>query len=242
VDRDSKTVRRSDEKRIPSGPQRNRKSQPNGKVSLSPIDFLKLLPKPLVLSDRSLGAYARQLELRRLRLERLKASSAKRGFVVAPQRVHAPNLAKLQTLEKELEVFPTRRILLKRSEFRVYADALRRMRRTVSGLIRQVRECEHRSGQDRYLARIGRLFLDAPDEVLESFIVSRRNRSGKNLHAAALARIRAANLQPGQLSEWGRRGARVRLEKHRVAKIGGESTPSPTASSPNETQVSNAPE
>jgi hypothetical protein len=78
--------------------------------------------------------------------------------------------------------------------------------------------------------------------VLECFIVSRRNRMGKNLHAAALARIRAANLRPGQLSEWGRRGAQVRREKRRAARTDGESTPSPLASSTNETPASTAPE
>lgn len=179
MDRDSKTVRRSDEKRISSGPQRTRKSQPNGKVSVSPIDFLRLLPEPFGLSDHSLSDYTRQLQLRRLGLERLKARFAKNGFVVAPQRVHSPNLTKLQALKRELETFPTRRRLLKRSEFRVYADALRRMQRTIAGLVRRVQKSGHRGMEERYLARIGRLFLEAPDDVLEAFIVSRRNRSDR---------------------------------------------------------------
>jgi hypothetical protein len=182
------------------------------------------------------------LDLRRQRLERLKTRAGKTGFVVAPERIHAPDLAKLNALERELETFPTRRRLLKRSEFRVYANTLRRMQRTIAGLISRVRESGHRAREERYLARIGRLFLDAPDDVLESFIVSRRNRSGKNLHAAALARMRAANLRPGQLSEWGRRGVQVRLEKRRIAGTKVESIPSPLASSTNENPASTAPE
>jgi hypothetical protein len=85
-----------------------------------------------------------------------------------------------------------------------------------------------------------RLFLDAPDEVLEAFIIGRRNRSGKNFHAAALARMRAANLQSGRLSEWGRRGAQVQLEKRRAAMLDG-STPSLAASLPKEVPTSTAP-
>jgi hypothetical protein len=187
-----------------------RKAQPSTELRHRSVAvrFSGTLPGPFALSDRSLGSYVRQLALRRQRLERLKTRSAAKGFVVSPQRVHAPRLAKPQALERELGRFPTRRRLLKRSEFRVYADVLRRMRRTLAALIHRVQGCAHRDRQERYLARIGRILLDAPDEVLESFIVGRRNQSGRNLHAAAMARMRAANLRPEQLSEWGRRGRR----------------------------------
>jgi hypothetical protein len=120
------------------------------------MDFRRLLPEPFPLSNRSLGSYARQLALRVQRLERLKARAAARGFVVAPSGCTRPNLAKLRALEKELEGFPTRRRLLKRSEFPVYADALGRMRCVLAGLIRKVEHAGHRGRQERYLARIGR--------------------------------------------------------------------------------------
>jgi hypothetical protein len=221
--------------------ERKRNRQPISGAGPSLSDFLKLLPAPFALSDSSLGSYARQLELRRQRLERLKMRAAAKGFVIAPQRVHPPNLAKLKSLERKLEMFPTRRRLLKRGEFRAYADALRRIQRAIFGLIHKIQNSEHRSRQERYLARVGRLFLDAPDDVLESFIVSRRTRSGHNLHATALARIRASKLPPGQLAEWGRRGAQARLQKRSITAIDGPRT-NPGASLPNAVPVSTAPE
>ena len=241
MEEEPKPLQHNKEAHRARGPGRKRDRQQSSGAGLSPSDFLKLLPAPFTVSDRSLGSYARQLALRRQRLERLSARAAAKGFVIAPQRVHPPNLTKLQSLVRELETFPTRRRLLKRSEFRIYTDALRRMRRTQAGLIRKVEQAEHRGRQERYLARIGRLFLDAPDDVLESFIVGRRNRSRKNLHAAALARMRAANLRPGQLSEWGRRGAQARLDK-RLVRIDAQTTSIPAASSLNEDPASNAPE
>jgi hypothetical protein len=239
VDPDVKTHQRVEGNQLATGVEDERKRQQSSRVGLSPTDFLKLLPEPFALSNRSLGAYARQLALRRQRLERLTMHAVAKGFVVAPQRVHAPHLAKLQSLVRELDTFPTRRRLLKRSEFRVYADALRQTRRAIAGLIRKVQKAEHCGRQERYLARVGRLFLDAPDDMLESFIIGRRNKSGKNLHAAALARMRAENLRRGQLSEWGRRGARARLQKREITGIDG-ATPSLAVSSRSEAPVSNA--
>jgi hypothetical protein len=58
-----------------------------------------------------------------------ESAVAKKAFVSAPWR--APNLAKLHVLERELEMFRTRRRLLKRSEFRVYVVALRRLQRAI---------------------------------------------------------------------------------------------------------------
>ena len=114
------------------------------------------------------------------------------------------------------------------------------MRRALAGLINKVQESEHRARQERYPARVGRLFLDAPDDMLESFVIGRRNKSGKNLHAAAMARMRAANLRPGQLSELGRRGAQMRLQKRGVIGIGGPTT-NLGASRPNEAPGATAP-
>jgi len=44
--------------------------------------------------------------------------------------------------------------------------------------------------------------VDASVDVLEAFILGRRNKPGRNFHAAALARMRTAT--PQQPSEWGR--------------------------------------
>jgi hypothetical protein len=101
-----------------------------------------------------------------------------------------PNLFKLNALGHELRAFPTRWRLLTVKEFQTYADAPLRTRLSVAGLAKQVRKSQHRDRQEAYLARIGRLFLDAPDDMLESLILNRRNSAGWNLHAAALARMR----------------------------------------------------
>jgi hypothetical protein len=66
------------------------------------------------------------------------------------------------------------------------------------------------------VARIGPLFLDAPADVLESFMLYRGNASGSNIHAAALARKRNANLPREKLSEWGRKGAEAMWVKRRA--------------------------
>jgi hypothetical protein len=110
-------------------------------------------------------------------MDRLRGLAAGRDFVVAPQRVYVPNLDKLSGLERELREFPTRRRLLTVKQFLTYADALRRMRRAVAGLAQRVRKSQHSEGQEAYLARIGRLFLDAPADVLAGFVLNRRKES-----------------------------------------------------------------
>lgn len=126
-----------------------------------------------------------------------------------------PNLSKLDALERQLREFPTRRRLLTIKQFATFTDTIRRLRRSVAGLTGQVRKYEHRARQAAYLARIGRLFLDAPDDVLERFILSRQNRAGANVHAVALARKREAKLTSAKLAEWGRKGAEVLWQKRR---------------------------
>jgi hypothetical protein len=93
--------------------------------------------------------------------------------------------------------------------------ASRSRRRSVAGLAQQARKSQHRDRQEAYLARIGRLFLDAPADVLESFILDRRDKKGANIHAVALARKRNANLPRERLSEWGRKGAEALWRKRR---------------------------
>ena len=93
----------------------------------------------------------------------------------------------------------------------IYLDTVLRLRDAIVVAIRKIRQSEQRDYQQRYLARVGQIFLDAPPDVLEGFILTRRNQAGRNAHAAALARMRAATSQ--QFSEWGRRSAEVRRQK-----------------------------
>jgi hypothetical protein len=145
----------------------------------------------------------------------------------------------LDALERELREFPTRRRLLTIKQFATFTDTIRQLRRSVAGLTGQVRKYEHRARQAAYLARIGRLFLDAPDEVLERFILSRQNAAGENVHAVALALKRSLMLPPRQLAEWVRKGAQARWAKGKTAN-GEELLSSPAAASLNEAPVSGA--
>ena len=61
--------------------------------------------RPFALPRRSLGSCARQLALRRQRPERLKVPAAANTFMIAPRRVHVPNLAKLLALRKNSKRF-----------------------------------------------------------------------------------------------------------------------------------------
>ena len=154
-----------------------------------------------------------------------------------PRQIHLPKLTRLEALAKEVETLPTRRKCLTRKEFGIYLDALRQMRGVIAGLMRKVQDAGHRACQDRYLVKIGQLVVDAPDDVFEAFILGRRNKPGRNFHAAALARMRAAT--PQQLSEWGRRSAEVRRQKRALIAAAGP-TPSPSAASANESATASA--
>jgi len=198
---------------------------------------MKLIPSPIVLSDRSLAGYARRLERRRERLQRLTARFAGKEFVTIPRQIHLPKLTRLEALAKEVETLPTRRKCLTRKEFGIYMDALRQIRGVIAGLTRKVQAAGHRACQDRYLVKVGQLVVDAPDEVLEAFILGRRNKPGRNFNAAALARMRAAT--PQQLSEWGRRSAEVRRQKRALIAAAGP-TSSPSVASANESATASA--
>jgi len=157
--------------------------------------------------------------------------------VTIPRQIHLPKLTKLEALAKEVGTLPTRRKCLTRKEFGIYVDALRQMRGVIAGLMRKVQDAGHRACQDRYLVKIGQLVVDAPDDVLEAFILGRCNKPGRNFHAAALARMRTAT--PQQLSEWGRRSAEVRRQKRAVIAAAGP-TSSPSVASANESATASA--
>jgi hypothetical protein len=235
----SKSAGSVEENRV-AGDHSQKRSRHRIAVRVSPSELVRLLAEPLRFDAAAKNPLARSLARHLRRLERLKKLSAGRDFLFQPQRVHVPNLSKLSVLEHELRELPTRRKLLTVKEFATYVDVLRRMQRCVAGLAAQVRGFQHLHRQEAYKARIGRIFLDAPDELLESFIVNRRNRTGSNLHAAFLARIRNDRLPREKLVEWGRKGAQARWARRRAATPGEESIPSPVESSLNGAEASNA--
>ena len=157
---------------------RGRRVKARSNDRLSPSDLLKLIPSPIVLSDRSLAGYARRLEQRRERLQRLTARFAGKEFVTIPRQIHLPKLTRLEALAKEVETLPTRRKCLTRrsleSTWTPYARC-----RAIAGLMRKVQDAGHRADENRYLLKIAGLFLDSPPDVFESFISSRRPRSRK---------------------------------------------------------------
>jgi hypothetical protein len=190
-----------------------------------------------VLADRSLTAIERQLSIRRARLERALAHRTRKEIVLGPRHVQVPKLARLEALAKQVETLPTHRKCLTRREFAVYVDALRQVRGAIATLARKFRRLENIDKQYRYWARVGEIFLDAPSGAFESFLAGRRNRRGQNVHAVALARMRAAT--PQQLSEWGRRSAEVRREKRALIVAAGP-TSSPSVASANESATASA--
>jgi hypothetical protein len=183
------------------------------------MHLLSALQEPFLFTRTAGNAFAHELSRRIKRLDRLERLIGRRGIGLLPRRVHAPNLSKLDALESQLRSFPTRRRLLTVKQFSAYMDALRQMRGSVAALGIQLRKCRHNARQERYLARIGRLFLDAPPAVLEGFILNRNNRRGSNFHAAALARMRGEGLTREKLAEWGRKGAEARWRNSRAATV-----------------------
>jgi hypothetical protein len=208
---------------------------------MSPAELEERISERLGLYVRDANQFASNLIRRLERQERLERLAAGKDFVFAPRRVHAPNLSELEALERELQELPTRRRLLTIKQFRVYTDALWRLKRAVAGLIDQVMRYDHGRRQERYLARVGRLFLDAPPEVVERFILNRGDRRGANLHAVALARRRSSRLSREKLSEWGRKGAHSLWAKRGKAIAPAQPKASPAESSPNEAPVPTAP-
>jgi len=210
---------------------RGRRDTGDSPVRFTAVDLLKQIPPPITLPGSSLTAMARQLDRRRWRLERAMNARRRRDFVPQSRNLRIPSVARLEGLAKQVTMLPTRRKCLKRREFQIYLDTVHRLRDAIVVAIRKIRQSEQRDCQQRYLARVGQIFLDAPPDVLEGFILTRRNQAGRNLHAAALARLRRAT--PQQLSEWGRRSAEVRRQKRALSSAAGP-TSSPSVASANE--------
>ena len=173
MDQDSKPLPQREAQLVVRSRPKRRTSK--SRISLTPTEILKLLPSPVVLPDRSLTALQHRLDQRRERLRRLMAHRARKEIVlVLPQRITSPSLVTLERLERDLATIPTRRKLLTRAQYKIHMDALRRMKGVIAAVIRKVQAAENYRKQERYLARVGQIFLDAPGDVLETFIVGRR--------------------------------------------------------------------
>jgi hypothetical protein len=171
MDQDSKPLQHRKDQRVARG----RAVKKHPQVRLTPTEILKLLPSPVVLPDRSLTALEHRLDQRRQRLCRLMAHRTRKEIVlVVPQRINSPSLVTLERLERDIATIPTRRKLLTRAQYKIHMDALLRMKGVIVAVIRKVQAAENYRKQERYLARVGQIFLDAPVDVLESFIVGRR--------------------------------------------------------------------
>jgi hypothetical protein len=204
-----------------------REDAPKTQVRLTPADILKQIAPPITLPGTSLFAIERRLLRRRERLERAMNARIRRDLVPQLRRLKIPSLVRLEGLAKQVAMLPTRRKCLKRGEFQIYLDTVHRLRNAIAMAIRRIQQLEHRDEQLKHLARIGQIFIDADDAVLSTFIVSRRNRAGRNLHAAAMAALRRASSQ--QLSAWGKAGVAARRQKA-LASAAVSSTPSPAES------------
>ena len=88
----------------------------------------------------------------------------RQDFVPQSRNLQMPSVVRLEGLAKEVETLPTRRKLLKRSEFKIYRDTVLRLRAAIVVAIRKIQQSEQRDYQQRYLARVGQIFLDAPPE------------------------------------------------------------------------------
>jgi hypothetical protein len=176
-------------------------------------------------------------------LEKLERR-ARRGSY-EPRRVFRPNLEELKQLRKEIAGLPKRRRIRAEQARRLlkFMDQHARRQRRIDTLVTQAL---HRHDQILYRLRLGGLVwkkLETPnglDRLLQWLILDRTNARGENVYAVALALKRKLMLPPGQLAEWGRKGARARWAKREPASIGDEPTSRRGASSLNEAPVSDA--
>jgi len=208
-------------------------------LHLTPLDILRQLPAPYVPPQSSLTAMARQLDVRRERLERAMKARSRHDFVPQSGILRLPSTARLEGLLEQIEALPRHRKCLDRAQFRVYLATLLRVRDALVLALRKIRRHEQCDYQRGYLARVGAIYLDSPPDVFASFLAGKRNRRGQNAAAVAMARMRRATSQ--QLSEWGRKGAESRRQKRALIAAAGP-TSNPSVSSANEFATASAPE
>src|SRR5262249_27851948 len=147
MDQKSKAIQQRKEQRV----VRRRRVNPPSNDQLTPTDLLKLIPSPIVLSDRSLAGYARRLEQRRERLQRLTARFAGKEFGRYLGRFIFRNSPGSRRWRKKSRRFRPGVECLTRKEFGIYMDALRQMRGAIAGLMREVQNAGHRADENRYL-------------------------------------------------------------------------------------------
>jgi hypothetical protein len=143
-------------------------------------------------------------------------------------RARLPSLKQLDHLAEEIEGLAGDRRLTAR-QFKTYRKAVARIYCAMVRMRLELTRVQHGARQQDYLARVGRMVLDAPDDVLSKFLTGRCDRAGHNLHAIALARRRQATHL--QLSAWGAAGARALWATRRARANEVQSKASPDESS-----------
>lgn len=189
--------------------------------------------------------YKTLARVERLEQRLIRGAAARQGWGYEPRRVFRPDLEALKQLQNEIAGLPRRR--------RIRAEQARRLLKQIERLVRRQRRVEtlvfralRQQDQIRYRGYIGNVVLkkletpDGLDRLLE-WLIWRKGLDGQNPHAVALALKRSVMLPPGQLAEWGRKGAQARWAKRRTASAGADSIASPLESSRNEAQAASEP-
>src|SRR5215469_4330338 len=132
------------------------------------------------MEENPLAADLRRELNRQIRLKLLGARGAGRVgrddlvFGSPPKRrTRIPSLNRLDRLMHQVEVLPAGRRLTA-AQIKVYRDLIVRIYRALLRFRWETQRLQHRARQEAYEARIGRLFLDSSDYVLENFLTGRR--------------------------------------------------------------------
>jgi len=202
-------------------------------------------PHPAASPAAGARCYKTLARVERLEQRLIRGATARQGWGCEPRRVFRPDLEALKQLQNEIAGLPKRR--------RIRAEQARRLLKQIERLVRRQRRVETlvfralwQQDQIRYRGYIGNVVLrkletpDGLDRLLE-WLIWRKGLDGHNPHAVALALKRKLMLPPGQLAEWGRKGAQARWTKRPAATGRTEPTPIPPESSAIESQPASAP-
>jgi hypothetical protein len=201
-------------------------------------------PHPAASPAAAARCYKTLARIEKLERRLIRCATARQRWGYEPRRVFRPDLEALKQLRNEIAGLPKRRRLRAeqaRSLLKQIERLVRRQRRVETLLFRALRQQD----QIRYRGYIGNVVLrkletpDGLDRLLE-WLIWRKGLAGQNPHAVALALKRSVMLPPGQLAEWGRKGAQARWAKREPPVIGDEPTSRRAASSLNEAPVSEA--
>lgn len=181
----------------------------------------------------------------KIRVQRLERRAMRFGY--EPRRLLRPNLKALKQLGAEIASLPKRK--------RIRAEQARQLLKMIERLARRQRRIDtlvthalHRQAQIYHRTRVGefmhrQLAMTNGWDRLLGFLIERRGNGGRggNVHATALALKRSVMLPPGQLAEWGRKGAQVRWAKREVVTAGAEPIANPPEFSATEVPAASAP-